>query len=223
MQETNELRRLRILVADDHPVVRDGIRLMIEKMPGWEICGEAATGREAVKLAEELRPDVAVLDIAMPELNGLDATRQIRRRLPETEVMLITGTKDDGLVRAAFEAGARTFLAKTDGATHFQAAFEALSLHKPYFTPEVAEIVFQRFTGGSASPREHATAAGLTERQREILQLLVEGDGNKAIASKLGISVKTVEGHRAELMERLKVDSLSALVRWAIRNHVIEA
>jgi two-component system response regulator NreC len=217
------MKPLSILVADDHEVVRQGFRLMIEKRPGWTVCGEAATGREAVKLAEKLRPDIVVLDMSMPELNGLEAARQIKRRLPETEVMLFTGDRNEGLVRAAFEAGARSFLAKTDAAGHFVAALEALSIHKPYFTPEVAEIVFQRFTAGADKTSDPSTALELSEREREIVQLLVEGHSNKEIAGKLGVSGKTVEGHRAAIMRKLKLTAFSELVRWAIRHRVIEA
>jgi two-component system, NarL family, response regulator NreC len=217
------VKTLRILIADDHEVMRSGLRLMIEHVPGWSVCGEASTGREAVKLAEKLQPEIVVLDMSMPELNGLEAARQIKRRLPETEVMLFTGTRNEGLVRAAFEAGARSYLAKTDAATHFVAALEALAKHKPYFTPEVAEIVFQRFTSGVGKPNEQAAAVGLSEREREIVQLLVEGHSNKEIAGKLGISGKTVEGHRAAIMRKLKLTAFSELVRWAIRHNVIEA
>lgn len=213
----------RVLLADDHEIVRSGLRLMIDTMEGWEICGEASNGREAVTLAERLKPDIVVLDVTMPELNGIDATRQIKRRLPDTEVMLVTGTNDEAVVRAAFEAGARSFLSKTDSSAHFHAAFEALRAHKAYFTPAVAEIVFQRFNTGPGGVQKHAAAAGLTEREREIVQLLVEGSSNKEVAAKLGISEKTVEGHRAGVMRKLKLNVFSELVRWAIRNHVIEA
>ena len=214
---------IRVLLADDHEVVRNGLRLMINNFDGWEICGEASTGREAVALAEKLKPHIVVLDVNMPEMNGIEATRQIKRRLPEIEIMLVTGVRDDAVVKAAFEAGARSYLSKTDSSEHFVAAFEALRNHKAYFTPEVAEIVFQRFCTGASGPKEHAATAGLTEREREIVQLLVEGSSNKEVATKLGISEKTVETHRAAVMRKLKLKVFSELVRWAIRNNVIEA
>ncbi len=213
---------LRILVADDHEVVRKGLRLVIERVPGWSVCGETATGRETVRLAEELEPDIVVLDFNMPELNGLDAARQIKRRVPKAEVMLFSGERDEQRVRAAFEAGVRSYLAKTDAAAHFQAAIEALGNHKAYFTPEVAEIVFRRFSNGETAAAAEAPAA-LSEREREIVQLLAEGHGNKGIAAKLGLSVKTVEGHRASIMRKLKLSAFSELVRWAIRHHIVQA
>jgi DNA-binding NarL/FixJ family response regulator len=143
------MKKLLILLADDHDVVRTGLRLMIEKVPEWVVCGEAATGREAVRLAELFQPDIVVLDMKMPDINGLEATRQIRRRFPETEVLLFTGSTDEELMRSAFEAGARGYLSKMDAVGHFISALEALSVHRPYFTPEVAEIVFQRIAAGA--------------------------------------------------------------------------
>ena len=217
------MKELRILIADDHDVVRQGLRLLIEKKRGWSVCGEAGTGREAVKMVEQLKPDVAVLDMSMPELNGLDAARQIKRRSSHTEVVLFSGGGTEEIIRDAFTAGARSFLAKSDAASHFVAALEAVSMHKPYFTPEVAEIVFQRFTGAGAKPAETPGAVKLSEREHEIVQLLVEGNSNKEIAAKLSVSNKTIEGHRANIMRKLKLTAFSELVRWAIRNKVIEA
>lgn len=158
----------------------------------------------------------------MPELNGLDAARQIKRRLPKTEVLLFSGERDEARIRAAFESGVRSYLAKTDASKHFLAAIEALGNHKPYFTEDVAEIVFRRFNSDEKAAAD-LTPAALSEREREIVQLLVEGNSNKAIAAKLSLSIKTVEGHRASVMRKLKLSAFSELVRWAIRHHIVKA
>lgn len=215
---------LRILLADDHQVVRDGVRAMIQRQPGWTVCGEAPDGRQAVALAEELQPDIAVLDMTMPELNGLDATRQIRKCSPDTEVLIFTGHETEELVHRVFEAGARSYILKTDANTQLIAALQALAKHKPYFTSRVGEIIFAKFLRNQRSAQEEQTHAGrLTDREREIVQLLAEGKSNKEVAAVLGISVKTAETHRAAIMRKLGMTTFSDLVRYAIRNHIIEA
>ena len=214
---------IRILLADDHAIVRDGVRGLINTRPGWEICAETASGREAVRLTEELKPDIVVIDIGLPELNGLDATRQIKRRCPATEVLLFTGNQSEDLVLAGFDAGARSYILKTEMTGHLVAALEALSLHKAYFTPDIAEIVFKRFSTPQSKSEERNGPGELSERERETVQLLVEGKSNKEVASALGISPKTVEAHRATIMRKLNIETFSALVRWAIRQKIIEA
>jgi DNA-binding NarL/FixJ family response regulator len=214
---------IRILVVDDHAIVREGVRKLIERHGGWEVCGEANSGRDGVKLAEELRPDIVVLDIGIDELNGVDATRQIKRRSPETEILLFTGNRNETLVKAGFDAGARSYILKTEITSHLVAALEALSVHKAYFTPDIAEIVFKRFVCEGTKPEDRGRIGELSERELETVQLLVEGRSNKEVAAKLGISVKTVESHRAAIMRKLRLDSFSELVRWAIRNKIIEA
>ncbi|MEA3212317.1 MAG: hypothetical protein QOE70_5374 [Chthoniobacter sp.] len=219
---TTPLDKLRILLADDHEVVREGVRRLIEKEDGWEICGEAVDGRKAVALAQQLKPDVVVLDIGMPELNGLDAARQIKRALPKTEMLVFTGEENDQLIHDVFAAGARSYILKSDIAAHLVAAIRALGEHKHYFTSHISEVVFARYFEGK-SGADNDKAEGLTPREREIVQLLAEGKSNKATGALLGISIKTVETHRATTMRKLRLDSFADLVRYAIRNKIIGA
>jgi two-component system, NarL family, response regulator NreC len=213
-------KKLRILLADDHEVVRAGARMLIEKETEWEVCGEAADGRKAVALAETLIPDIIVLDIGMPELNGLEAARKIRRALPNTEVLIFTGEENDQLIHEVFAAGARSYILKSDIGQHLVEAIRALSHHKPYFTKRISEVIFARYIDGSSGAGKDKTE-GLTPREREIVQLLAEGKSNKQTAGILGISIKTVETHRAGAMHRLRLDSFADLVRYAIRNKII--
>lgn len=219
------MKKIRILLADDHAVVRGGIRLLIEGEWGWEVCGEAATGREAVALAEKLKPEIAVLDIGMPELNGLDAARQIKRTLPKTEVLIFTSYESEQLVRDVFDAGALGYLLKTDAPQQLVAAIKSLLTRKPYFSAKVAEFVFSGYLkagtpGTPGAPDDPASR--LTPREREIVQLLCEGATNKEVGAKLGISVKTIETHRANVMSKLDLSYFSQLVVYAIRNQIIE-
>lgn len=215
------MKKLRILLADDHELVRFGVRALIEKR-GWEVCGEASNGREAVRLAEQLAPDVAVLDVGMPELNGLEATREIKRLLPQAEVLILTASTTEQLVHDLFEAGARSYIYKTDAPLQLVEAIETVSRHKPFFTSKVSEILFARFMqadkAAAANPGEK-----LTRREREIVQLLAEGQTSKEVADYFSISVKTAETHRAAIMSKLRVRNIAQLVRYAIRNHIIEA
>jgi DNA-binding NarL/FixJ family response regulator len=216
------MEKLRILLADDHEVMRQGVRSLIEKEKGWEVCGEAVNGRQAVALAEELEPDVVVLDLAMPELNGLEATRQIKRALPKTEVLIFTGEESDQLIHELFAAGARSYILKSDIGGHLVAAIRALGAHKHYFTDRISEVVFARYFRGETGAGKDKTE-GLTPREREIVQLLAEGKSNKEVSAVLGISIKTVETHRSTSMRKLRLDSFADLVRYAIRNKIISA
>ena len=211
--------KLRILLADDHEIVRRGTRALIEQNSEWEVCGEAGDGRTAVALAEKLQPHIAVLDLGMPELNGLEAARQIKRALPACEILVFTGEEDDQLIHDVFAAGARSYILKSDISAHLVAAIEALSQHKHYFTTKISEVVFARYLDG-----KNAVAGGrdLTAREREIVQLLAEGKSNKATAAVLGISIKTVETHRATIMTKLQLDSFADLVRYAIRQKIVQ-
>jgi len=212
----------RILIADDHELIRQGLRKLLEERPGWTVCGEASTGREAVAKARELRPDIAVLDVGMPELNGLEATRQIRRALPNSEVLILTMYDSERLIREALDVGARGLLLKTDLGDTLINALEHLRQHKPFFTSKVAELL----PGGHLhpGPAESTRAGGerLTPRELEIVQLLAEGKSNKEVASALGISVHTAETHRSNIMRKLDLRSMSELVRYAIREHIIQ-
>ena len=215
---------VRILLADDHDVLRHGLRHIIEERSGWEVCGEAVDGRQAVEMAKERKPDVAVLDVSMPELNGLEATRQIKRMLPKTEVLIFTMHDDEQLVRDVLTAGARGYLLKTDASRHIVAAIEALLQHKPFFTSHVSEAMLESFLRQAAAPEETRASTGtITAREREIVQLLAEGKSNKKISSMLGISVKTVEAHRAAIMRKIGAKSVVDIVRYAVRNKIAEA
>ena len=217
------MNALRILIADDHDVVRQGLRALIENEPGWEVCGTATTGREAVEQAKELKPDIALLDMTMPELSGLEATRQIKRALPLTEVMVFSAHRSEDVVAQVFDAGAKSYICKADAGRHLVSAIRSLAEHKPFFTPEVSEILFSRFLAADARRVNGPAEQKLTAREREIVRLLAEGRSNKETAGLLGISIRTSETHRASLMRKLGLDSLPDLVRYAIRNHIIEA
>jgi DNA-binding NarL/FixJ family response regulator len=192
----------------------------LESKRGWQVCAEAANGREAVEKAGKLKPDVAVLDIGMPLLNGIEATRQIRKVSPRTEVLILTMHDSEVMIQGVLEAGARGYILKDDADRNLLAAVEALRLHKPYLSSRVT----------AAAPKTALSAEGptagrrrLTPREREILQLLAEGKGNKEIAQYLKISVKTAETHRANIMLKLNFHSITELVRYAVRNQIIQS
>ena len=214
---------LRILVVDDHDVVRQGLRSLLENHPGWEVCGEASTGREALEKSQQLKPDVVILDVAIPELNGLEVGRRIRKARPETQLLMLTMYESEDLVGEVLKVGARGFILKSDAGRDLVAALEALSQHKPYFTSKVAQLVFEgsltrAIPSGAARPRRNR----LSTREREVVQLLAEGKSNKEIAESLNISVKTVEAHRSNIMHKLDLHSISELTRYAIRNRMIQ-
>jgi DNA-binding NarL/FixJ family response regulator len=219
----------RILVADDHEIVRRGLRAMIEAA-GHEVCAEAATGREAVELATSTSPHVAVLDVSMPDLTGLEAARRIREAKPGVEVLIVTAHDSEQMVRDVLAAGARGYLLKSDAARDVVSAVEDLLHGRTHFTSRVAEIVLAGYLSGGGAPaapegtsEEAPAVSRLTPREREVLQLLAEGKGAKQIALDLAISVKTVETHRSNLMRTLGLGSISDLVRYAVRNRIIEA
>lgn len=215
---------LRILIADDHEVMRDGTRALIERQPGWEVCGIAGTGREAVAQAIRLQPNIVIMDMSMPDLNGLDAAVQIKRRLPRTEVIMFTAHESDELIREVFEAGVKSFIFKSEAHHFLVDAIQSLSEHKPFFTSKVSEVLFADILNRSgAMPQATQTSKRLTPREREIVQLLAEGSSNKKVAGVLGISIRTAETHRASVLRKLNLDSLASLVRYAIRNKIIEA
>ena len=213
----------RILIADDHEVVREGMRALIEHEPGWEVCGIATNGQQAVETAKELKPEVVVLDMAMPELDGLEALRQIKRALPNTEVVIFSAHHSEDVIEQLFDAGAKSYIQKSDAGRHLVAAIKSLAEHKPFFTPEISQILFAKFLTGHTCKKQSGLEHCLTAREREIVRLLAEGHSNKEIASSLGISIRTTETHRAVLMRKLDIESLAALVRYAIRNNIIEA
>ncbi len=214
----------KILIADDHEVVRHGVRDLIAAQPGWAICAEAASGRDAVRLAGETRPAVAILDLSMPGLNGMDAARQIRKIAPDTRILIFTMHETEELVREVFRSGAHGYVLKSDAGTHLVAAVQSILEGRHFCSSKLSEWIFQGFLrAASGEPLEPAPEDALTPREREIVQLLAEGQSNKEVAAELGISVKTVETHRAVIMRKLHLHAFSDLVRYAIRNHIIEA
>jgi DNA-binding NarL/FixJ family response regulator len=215
---------IRILLADDHEVVRRGLSSLLATRPDWQVCGEAQNGREAVALAVKLKPHLAILDLSMPELNGLDATRQIKKEAPETEVLVFSMYESEQFVRDLLAAGARGYVLKSDASTQLLTAVDTVSRHKPFFTSEVAERVLEGFLRlGELSGEDGTTPGILTPREREIVQLLAEARSNKEVAATLGISVKTVETHRASIMRKLGITSIVDLVHYAIRNNLVSA
>src|SRR5450756_68021 len=215
---------IKILIADDHDVVREGLKTMLATRADFEVCGEAATGREAVEKARELNPHVVVLDFSMPELNGLEATRQIRKALPDTEVLILTMHDSETLAREVLAAGARGFLLKTHAKGQLVAAVDALAQHQPFFTGTVSALVLDAFLHPDQHPaKTRAPAARLTPREREIVQLIAEGRTSKDIALLLGLSVKTADAHRANIMRKLDLHSVSEVVLYAVRNKIVQA
>lgn len=210
---------LRILVADDHQVVRTGLRTLLESKAGWQVCAEAANGREAVEKAGQLQPDVAVLDIGMPLLNGVEATRQIRKVSPQTEILILTMHDSEHMIQGVLDAGAHGYMLKDDADRNLLAAVDSLRRHKPYLSSRVsvASVAAQSSTDGIERP-----ARRLTPREREIVQLLAEGKSNKEIATYLNISVKTAETHRANIMLKMNFHSVTELVRYAVKNKIIQ-
>jgi DNA-binding NarL/FixJ family response regulator len=213
---------LRVLLADDHEILRLGTATFLKVQIGCEICAEASDGRQALKLAESTRPDVAVLDLGLPGLNGWEVTRQIRRYLPETEVVILSGDISFDIIQRALEAGAKAFIRKVDAIAHLAEAVQTAGEHRYYLTPQAHDSLHVQ---KKSKPAHRAVdqAGKLTGREREAIQLLAEGKSNKEVAGTLGISVKTVETHRAAIMRKLKLARLSDLVRYAIRHKIIHA
>jgi DNA-binding NarL/FixJ family response regulator len=209
---------LSILIADDHAVVRAGLRTLLESRPRWQVCAEAADGRDAVEKATKHKPHIAILDIGMPLLNGVEATRHIRKASPATEILILTMHESDDLVQQVVGAGARGYILKDEADRVLLDAVQALSLHKPFFSSRVSEAV------GTTDSSDHpkSSRSRLTPREREILQLLAEGKSNKEVANLLNISVNTAEAHRANIMLKLDFHSLAELVMYAIRNNIIQ-
>ena len=221
---------LRILIADDHEVARQGIRALLEAHSGWEVCAEAKDGREAVELATSMNPHLILLDIGMPNLNGLEAARQILASFPDIPILILTMHDSDQVVREVLRAGARGFLLKSDAGRDLVAAVEALLLHRTFFTNRVSQMVLNGFLDRDVSEsrdpgtekKEDETAAILTGREREVIQLLAEGKTSKEVAVALHLSVKTAETHRTNLMRKLGLHSVADLTRYAVRNRIVQ-
>lgn len=215
---------LQLLLADDHEIVRQGLRSVLESQRDCKIVGEASDGRQAVSMTKELNPDVVILDIGMPSLNGLEATRQILKLRPQTKVLILTMHESDSVIREVLDAGARGYLLKTDAGRDLLSAVDSLRRNKTFFTSRVSQMILDGFLKGDTRPQDAAPAgARLTPRQREIVQLLAEGKSSKEVAVALNLSVKTAETHRANIMRKLDCHSVSEVVRYAIRNKIIDA
>jgi DNA-binding NarL/FixJ family response regulator len=211
----------RILIADDHEVARTGIRALLESHSGWEICAEAKDGREAVELTIRLKPDVVLLDIGMPNLNGLDAARQILTTLPYTRILILTMHDSEQAVREVLAAGARGFLLKSDAGRDLVAAVEALQQQRTFFTTKVAQMVLEGYLHPE-DQGEQSSKHVLTPREREVIQLLAEGKTSKEVAVALNLSVKTAETHRTNLMRKLDLHSVADLTLYAVRNGIVQ-
>ena len=215
---------LRLLIADDHEIVRKGLRSLLEAQPGWQVTAEASDGREAVEKAKEIKPDVTVLDIGMPALNGLEAARQMIKNDARAKILILTMHESDPLIREVLDAGARGYVLKSDAGRDLVTAVNAVRSNKTFFTAKVAQIVLDgSLDKKPRKPEPDTEHSRLTPRQREIVQLLAEGKSSKEVAVALGLSVKTAETHRANIMRRLDCHSVSELVRYAVRNNIIQA
>ena len=217
------MAKLRILVADDHEIVRRGTLSLLEGESDLEICGEAVNGRDALDQARATNPDIVILDIGMPSLNGLEAARQILKEFPQTKILILTVHESEQVVREVLDAGARGFILKSDAARDLVAAVDALRKNKTFFTSKVAEMVLDGFLLKGHNPLRGAIGKGrLTPREREVVQMLAEGKTTKEVASVLGLGFKTADTHRTNIMRKLGLGSLSELVLYAVRNGIVQ-
>ena len=208
-----------IIIVDDHDSVRRGVRQLLETTPYYQVVGEAADGRRALELARETRPDIAILDYSIPDLNGFDLSHALKREFPRLEILIYTMHDREDVIIEILRAGVRGFVLKSDTERHLIAALDALSIRRPYFSGAISETLLEKFLESKPQPG----ASSLTHREREVVQLIAEGRINKEIARMLNISVKTVETHRASAMHKLKLRTTADLVRYAIRNSIIQA
>lgn len=219
-------RKPRVLIADDHEIVRHGVRNLIDSEDNLEVAWETGSGRDAVQLAEKHQPDLVIMDLGMPDLNGMDATRQIRKLSPDTRILIFTMHETERLIHEVFQAGAHGYVLKSDAGTHLIHAIRALLRGEHFFSSKINEVIFEGFLRAGSPDKKDSSptsdAVRPTARESEILQMLAEGKSNKEVAQVLGISVKTAETHRAAIMRKLGLHNLSDLVRYAIRNNIIE-
>jgi DNA-binding NarL/FixJ family response regulator len=217
------MKTVRILIADDHELMRRGLAATLAEVPGWTVVAEAENGRQAVDLAQSTFPDIVILDMTMPELNGLEATRQILAARPGQHVLILTAHESEQLVREVLNAGAQGYVLKSDAGRALVSAVEALLDGRPFFTSRVARIVLDGYLRSPDGAMASDPAQSLSPREREIVQLLAEGKSNKEVARALGITVKTAETHRGNIMRKMQFASLSDLIRYAIRNNIVGA
>jgi DNA-binding NarL/FixJ family response regulator len=219
------MKKTQILLVDDHQVIRRGVAGLIgDVRPEWEVCGEASTGREAVAAAARLRPDVVVMDISMPDMNGLEATREILKDNPGTEVLVLSVHESEQMVRAMLCVGARGYILKHDPGSNIIAAIEAVLQHKLFLTSRVSELVLSGYLGrAAAGAPADAPYSRLSPGETQIVQLVAESKANKEVANILNISVKAAESRRAHVMEKLGLHSVAELVLYAVRNNIVES
>jgi two-component system, NarL family, response regulator NreC len=220
-QVEEQLGKLRILLADDHQLVRQGLRMILQEQEDWEIVGEVGNGREAVRIAVETRPDVAILDIGMPQLNGVEAARQISRKCPDVRVLMLSMYSDEAYISQAVQAGARGYLLKDSADVDLISAVTAVAEGKSFFSPAAASVMLDDYVRQLSERGRTDRFESLSEREREVFQLIAEGHSNKEIAEMLCLSPSTVETHRAHIMEKLKLHSAAELVLYAVRKGVI--
>lgn len=216
------MKALRILIADDHELIRRGLRALIESRAGWTVCAEAATGRDAIEKARLTKPHIIIMDISMPDLNGIEATRRILKVLPKTEILILTMHDTEQIIREILEAGARGYVLKSDAGRDLIAGVESLCRRKPFFTTQVARMVLDGYIHGKKPGETDDSLIQLTGREREVIQLIAEGRSNKEIGDALALSIKTVESHRTNLMRKLRMHTVSDLVRYAVRNKMVD-
>jgi len=220
------MKKLRILLADDHELLRRGVQVLIEREPGWKVCGSVATGALAVSEALRLSPDIAVIDLMMPDLDGLEVTRRIKRHLPKCEVLIFTGSNEsDQMIRDVFECGAKSYILKSDVGQFLTEALRSLSENKPYFTEQASAVMFARFDPVQKKQGQDKTASDerLTPGELRLVRFLADGSSNADVARKQRVSVRTVENLRAGIMHKLKLASFADLIRYAARNGIIKA
>jgi DNA-binding NarL/FixJ family response regulator len=215
------MKTFRVLIADDHEVVRRGIRALLESHPGWEVSGEAVDGREAVERARDLKPDLVLLDIGMPNLNGIEAARQILANSPEINILILTVHDSQEVVREVLGVGARGYLLKSDAGRDLVTAVEAVQRRQTFFTSHVTELVVEGYLNQDRKD-EPRTKNRLTPREREVVQLLAEGKTSKEVAVALNLSVKTAETHRTNIMRKLDLHSVADLTLYALRNRIAQ-
>jgi DNA-binding NarL/FixJ family response regulator len=208
----------RVMIVDDHDAVRRGVRQLVETRPYYQVVGEAADGRAAIELARETSPDIVILDYSLPELNGLDLAHMLKREFPRLEILLYTMHDREEIIVDVLRAGVRALVLKSDTERHLISALDALSIHRPYFSGAISETLLDRFL----ETKPQSGASSLTHREREVVQQIAEGRINKEVAEVLSISIKTVETHRASAMHKLKLRTTADLVRYAIRNNIIQ-
>jgi DNA-binding NarL/FixJ family response regulator len=209
---------LRILIADDHDVVRSGLRAILETRSDWNVVGEASDGKDAIEKAIATKPDIAIVDYALPVINGAEVARQVRARLPNTEILMFTMHEEESVLQQALEAGARAYLLKSDARAHLLTAVEALAKHQPFFTTQISEALLKSYLTARSTNRNDS----LAPRERVVVQLIAEGHSNREISAILNVSVKTIEAQRASAMRKLHLTSTAALIRYAIRNKLIQ-